>query len=121
MIRLANVLIVDDNSGRADALVQRLGRGSYHAVVAKNATDGLGHVRLEHPDLVLVVAEPISFGRSLKADPASDDIPVIVLAETVTPDLCALALEAGLDDVIAMQCGTALPGGNRPQIPCGRP
>ncbi|MBC7905827.1 MAG: diguanylate cyclase [Rhodospirillaceae bacterium] len=105
MIRLANVLIVDDNTSRADALVQRLGQGGYHAVVALNATEGWMHARLEHPDLVLIASEAVPFGRSLKADSVSGDIPVIVLAETVTPDLCALALDAGLDDVIALQCG----------------
>ncbi|MBC7950193.1 MAG: diguanylate cyclase [Rhodospirillaceae bacterium] len=105
MIRLANVLIVDDNSGHADALVQRLGLGNYHAVVARDAAHGLSHARQEHPDLVLAVSpDPISFSAALKTDPASCDIPVIVIAETVTPDLCARALEAGVDDVIAIQC-----------------
>lgn len=108
MIRLANVLIVDDNSSRAEALVLRLGRGGYHAAVACTAADGLRHARLEHPDLVLVVSpaagDPISFGGDLKADTDSGDIPVIVLAETVTPELCSCALASGFDDVIATHC-----------------
>ncbi|MBX9634750.1 MAG: diguanylate cyclase, partial [Magnetospirillum sp.] len=48
--------------------------------------------------------DPISFGGRLKADFDSGDIPVIALVEDVTAEICARALDVGLDDVISPQC-----------------
>jgi two-component system cell cycle response regulator len=104
MIRLANVLIVDDNSSRARHLAERLAAGGYHAVVATSAPEARSHARDEHPDLVLLVSVPdgdvIAFGSTLKAEPATDDIPVLLLAGETTADVCRRALDAGLDDVL---------------------
>lgn len=108
MIRLANVLIVDGNAQRAQGLRQRLADGGYHATVQAQAEAGLVQARSEHPDLILVGepdgGEAVAFGTTVKADTATGDIPVLLFAETVTAGLCRRALDAGLDDVMAVGC-----------------
>lgn len=108
MIRLANVLIVDQNSSRAAELQDRLGRAGYHAAALATTAETLAHVRAEHPDLVLVAApadgDAIELGQALKAAAETDDIPVLLLAQEVTAELCRRGLEAGLDDVVTHDC-----------------
>jgi len=101
MIRLANVLIVDDTPSRFEMLSKRLGAGGYHASRVEGADGALRHARVDHPDLILLTAKDVALGATLKADAETNDIPVIVLAEDASPELCRQALEAGLDDVIA--------------------
>jgi two-component system cell cycle response regulator len=111
MIRLANVLIVDGNPSRAQALVERLSRGGYHAIVAAGGGGGAQLAATEHPDLVLVGkpddGDAISFGAALHRDPAIADIPVLVYDDQVDSELCARALSAGLNDVLAIGCDDA--------------
>lgn len=111
MIRLANVLIVDDKSSQVLTLPNRLAKGGYHATTVAAKADALAHARAEHPDLVLIAtpadSEAVALGAALKADPATGDIPVLLLTETVTAVLCRNALDAGLDDVVALDCDDA--------------
>ncbi|MGE5515786.1 MAG: diguanylate cyclase domain-containing protein [Bacteroidota bacterium] len=108
MIRLANVLIVDENSSRAHGLRERLARAGYHATTLATAAEALAHARCEHPDLVLVAApadgDGVALGAALKAATETDDIPVLLLAPVVTTELCLRALDAGLDDVLPPDC-----------------
>lgn len=108
MIRLANVLIVDGNASRAPELQERLGHGGYHATVLSATADALAHIRAEHPDLVLVGnpagGDAMQLASELKNATETDDIPVLLLAETVTAELCQSALNAGFDDVLAADC-----------------
>jgi len=111
MIRLANVLIADDNSTRAQQVLGRLAGGGYHAAALADADAALAHARTEHPDLILVGSpagrDAIALGGALKVDPATTDIPVLLFADNVTDELCKRALEAGLDDVLALDCDDA--------------
>lgn len=111
MIRLANVLIVDDNIRRSQALAERLAAGGYHAVTTQSAEDGLATTRAEHPDLVLIGtpagSDAIALGAALKSNPATDDIPVLLLAEAPSPELYRRSLEAGFDDLMDWGCNEA--------------
>lgn len=111
MIRLANVLIADDNSARAQQVLQRLAGGGYHAAALADADAALAHARTEHPDLILVGSpagrDAIALGAALKADASVADIPVLLFADSVSAELCGRALEAGLDDVLALDCDDA--------------
>lgn len=108
MIRLANVLIVEEKSSRAAALGGRLAKGGYHAGWSATAADALRQAQADHPDLVLVGelngSDPIALGAALKADAQTGDIPVLLLSESTDPALCARALDANLDEVIASDC-----------------
>ncbi|MBI5163337.1 MAG: diguanylate cyclase [Magnetospirillum sp.] len=105
MIRLANVLIIDGDRSRSAALRERLAGNSYHATEADTPAAGLALVEREHPDLVLIAGsgsdDGIATGAVIKSNPATSDIPVLVMAGQVSSELCTRALEAGLDDVIA--------------------
>lgn len=111
MIRLANVLIVDEQSNRAQDMVARLAQGGYHAITLPPTAEAVAYVLAEHPDLVLigipVGSDAITLGAALKAEPAADDIPVLLYCEATTADLCQRALDAGLDDVVALSCDDA--------------
>lgn len=111
MIRLANVLIVDERPSRAQDLQQRLASGGYHATILATADEGVAHARSEHPDLVLVGdpagGDGLALGAALKGGADTDDIPVLLFAETVSVELCQRALDAGLDDVLARACDDA--------------
>ncbi len=111
MIRLANVLIVDADHARADALERRLAHIGYHGAIADTVADGRHAARMEHPDLILVGTprngDAITFAKGLKADGETADIPVLLVADTVTADLCAAAFAAGLDDILVAGCGDA--------------
>lgn len=113
MIRLANVLIVEDDGARADALCERLALGGYHTIWVRDGADALHQAKAEHPDLVLLgamgAADPVSLGAALKADPITGDIPVLLLTEAGTgaadAALSARAEAADLDEIIAADCG----------------
>jgi diguanylate cyclase (GGDEF) domain len=108
MIRLANVLIVEESSSRAEALRERLGHGGYHAAWVRTGAEAEHAARTDHPDLVLLGTpeggDAIGLGRALKTDPATGDIPVLLLAEREDSGLCARALDANLDEVITAAC-----------------
>lgn len=108
MIRLANVLIVDGNRTRTQSLSERLSHGGYHTATAASVTTGRALARAEHPD-VIVLIEPeednaVAFGQELKADEITADIPVVLMADKIDADLSSRALQAGLDDLIALDC-----------------
>ncbi len=111
MIRLANVLIVDENAPRAHQLRRRLADCGYHAAAVSAMAEGLDHAQREHPDLVLIGTpaggDPIALASALKQGAQTDDIPVLLFADVVTADLCRRALDAGLDDVLGLACDDA--------------
>ncbi|MDA8230333.1 MAG: diguanylate cyclase [Magnetospirillum sp.] len=108
MIRLANVLVVSAGRPEPDDLCDSLIRAGYG--VASAATDGaLRRAASERPDVVLIADSGdglpfVALGKAFKDDGATADIPVVLAAGTVGPELCAAALDAGLDDVIAIGC-----------------
>lgn len=108
MIRLANVLIVDGNHDRSEEMRARLGHAGYHASTVPTGVDALGHLRHEHPDLV-IVADPadgdaIELGAQIKNAKETNDIPVLLLAPEATAEVYRRVLAAGLDDVLTPQC-----------------
>ncbi|HLO75616.1 MAG TPA: diguanylate cyclase [Magnetospirillum sp.] len=108
MNRLANVLIVDERSSRAQELSQRLAKGGYHTIALAAAAEGLARAKAEHPDLVLIGdpagADAVALASTLKGEPATVDIPVLLYADEASPELCRKALDAGLDDVLTVSC-----------------
>ena len=104
MIRLATVLVADSGSPAAEPLLARLGHNGYHVIRAETAEQALALTVSEHPDLVLLGelgGIQTEIGARIKADSHSADIPVVVMTETVRPDLALAVLEAGLDDLVA--------------------
>jgi two-component system, cell cycle response regulator DivK len=92
------ILLVDDHEDNRLALMMVLERGGYRAIGAENGAEALERARRERPDLVLMdLAMPVMDGRTamreLRNDPATRDIPIVVLT--------AMALSVDRDELIA--------------------
>lgn len=110
MIRLANVLIIDANPTQAAALKERLARGGYHATIAHALTHGQAAALAEHPDLILIGQidqDPVAAATAIKSDATTADIPVVLVAERPSAELCDRCLKADIDDVLAVGCSDA--------------
>ena len=101
----ARVLVVDDEAGNRDLLGRRLQREGYAVVSAAGGREALELVAREPVDVVLLdVMMPDLDGLAvlerLKADPASRDLPVIMIS--ALDDLSAIArcIEAGALDYL---------------------
>jgi len=97
------ILLVEDNEMNRDMLSRRLSRRGYEVVVAVDGRQGLDLARQQKPDLILMdMSLPVLDGwettRQLKADPATQAIPVIALTAHAMSGDEEKAREAGCDD-----------------------
>jgi two-component system phosphate regulon response regulator PhoB len=82
---MKRVLIVDDDADVTKFVSKLVERAGYQAVVAKNGMEGMGKVREDKPDLIILdVLMPKESGirmyRELKTDELFKDIPVVMLS-----------------------------------------
>lgn len=107
MIRLANVLVIDAARPLAGGLTAALTAAGYSVGAPPAGSDPGFRVAAEHPDLVLIGDDgpgAIALARTLHADAATDDIPLLLVTDRLTADLTARAFAAGFDDVIDAGC-----------------
>ena len=100
---MPSILVVEDNEASRDALARRLERRGYQIVMAADGEQAISVAQSAKPDLILMdLGLPIIDGweatRQLKADPATRDIPIIVLSAHAMTDDRELALAVGGDD-----------------------
>ncbi|GAA2979341.1 SpoIIE family protein phosphatase [Actinokineospora diospyrosa] len=100
----ATVLVVEDNADLRGFLARLLG-AHWAVVVAANGEQALAAVRERRPDLVLSdVAMPglDGFGllAALRGDPATEQIPVILLSARAGEEAAIEGLTAGADDYL---------------------
>lgn len=100
---MAKILIVEDNEPNRDMLSRRLERRGFEVVVAVDGAEGVAKSKSEHPDIVLMdMSLPVMNGweatRAIKADPATQTMPVIALTAHSMPGDREKAMEAGCDD-----------------------
>lgn len=98
----ASILIVDDSKLVTDIVKMRLEMHGYEVEVAHNGEEGLRRVRDSLPDLVVLdVQMPGIDGyevcRRLRAQPALEDLPIIMLTSM---DDRRAGFEAGVDDYL---------------------
>jgi phosphoserine phosphatase RsbU/P len=99
------ILIVDDEPFNVDYLEQELDELNYETVNARNGQEALDQVWAEHPNLVLLdIMMPVMDGfevlRHLKADPATCDIPVIVISANSDLGSVVRGIELGAEDYL---------------------
>jgi len=100
---MSKILLVEDNEMNRDMLSRRLERKAFEVIIAVDGQAGVNMATSESPDLILMdLSLPVIDGweatRRIKADPATQSIPVIALtAHAMTGDE-QKALEAGCDD-----------------------
>jgi CheY-like chemotaxis protein len=100
---MAKILLVEDNEMNRDMLSRRLIRRSYEIALALDGKQGVDMALSESPDLILLDRSlPVLNGwdaaRILKADPATQKIPIIALTSHAMGGDREKALEAGCDE-----------------------
>ena len=82
---MKKVLVVDDDVDIRKVVSKLVEKSGYEAMEAKNGVEGMGKVREDKPDLIILdILMPKESGirmyRELKMEEALNDIPVIVLS-----------------------------------------
>lgn len=100
---MARILIIEDTENNRVLLTRRLKPKGHEVLTAEDAELGLPLAAAERPDLILMdVGLPGMDGwsatRQLKANPATQAIPVIALTAHAMQGDREKALEAGCDD-----------------------
>jgi CheY-like chemotaxis protein len=101
--RAKTIMVVEDNEASRDALSRRLERRGYQVVLAIDGHEAVSIGRSATPDLILMdLGLPGIDGweatRQLKSDPATSQIPIIVLSAHAMTNDRDMALAAGGDD-----------------------
>jgi phosphoserine phosphatase RsbU/P len=99
------ILIVDDEPFNVDYLEQELDDLGYKTVSACNGQDALEKVQAETPDLILLdIMMPVMDGfevlSHLKADPATRDLPVIVISANTDLKSVVKGIQMGAEDYL---------------------
>ena len=97
------ILLVEDNEMNRDMLTRRLERKGYEVVIAVDGKAGIDMASSATPDIILMdLSLPVIDGweatRKIKADPATQSIPVIALTAHAMAGDEQKALAAGCDD-----------------------
>jgi CheY-like chemotaxis protein len=100
---VAKILLVEDNEMNRDMLSRRLERRGYEVLIAVDGQAGVAIATAETPDLILMdMSLPVMDGweatRTLKAAPATSNIPIIALTAHAMSTDRDKALDAGCDD-----------------------
>jgi CheY-like chemotaxis protein len=100
---MTKVLLVEDNEMNRDMLTRRLERKGFEVVIAVDGQAGIDMASSAGPDIILMdLSLPVIDGweatRKIKADPATQPIPVIALTAHAMAGDEQKALEAGCDD-----------------------
>ena len=100
---MPTIMVVEDNELSRDALSRRLERRGYRVVLAVDGEQAIALGRTVRPDIILMdLGLPRVDGweatRQLKADPATQRIPIIVLSAHAMTNDRDNALRAGGDD-----------------------
>jgi adenylate cyclase len=99
------ILIVDDEPLNVDYLEQELEELNYDTLAATNGQEALDCVHSSAPDLILLdIMMPIMDGfavlERLKADPATRDIPVIVISAMTDLQSVVKGIKRGAEDYL---------------------
>lgn len=99
------VLMVDDDKMLLDMYKERLEMATFEVETSSNGEECLAKIHQVKPDIILLdIMMPKVNGydtlSSIKSDPATKDIPVIILSALVRDINKSRAIEAGADDYI---------------------
>ena len=100
---MSKILLVEDNEMNRDMLTRRLERKGFEIVIAVDGKAGIDMASSSNPDIILMdLSLPVIDGweatRQIKADPATQSIPVIALTAHAMAGDEQKALAAGCDD-----------------------
>ena len=101
----ARVLVVDDVEINVKLLEAKLTSEYFHVITASDGVAALAQARRERPDILLLdIMMPLMDGfevcRRLKGDPATSDIPVVMITALSDSANRVRGLEVGADDFL---------------------
>jgi len=107
-----SLLIVEDNEGIRDFIVEAIGSG-YQIMTASNGAEALSMMQTELPDIIITdvmmpVMDGITFLTKVKADRNTSHIPVIVLTARTGLIYKKEGFDIGADDYITKPFNTLL-------------
>jgi two-component system cell cycle response regulator DivK len=102
-MKMAKILLIEDNEMNRDMLSRRLQRKGYEVLLAVDGQQGVDICRAELPSLLLLdLSLPVKDGwqvaREVKADSKIKHVPIIALTAHAMADDRQRALQAGCDD-----------------------
>ncbi len=100
---MTRILLVEDNEMNRDMLSRRLKRKGFEVLIAEDGRAGVDLATTERPDLILLdMSLPVMDGWEaaghLKANPQTQEIPVVALTAHAMEGDREKALAAGCDD-----------------------
>jgi two-component system cell cycle response regulator DivK len=100
---MSKILLVEDNEMNRDMLSRRLERKGFEVMTAVDGRSGVDMASSSNPDIIIMdLSLPVMDGweatRRIKADSATQSIPVIALTAHAMAGDEQKALEAGCDD-----------------------
>ena len=100
---MSKILLVEDNEMNRDMLTRRLERKGFEVVIAVDGQAGVDMASSSNPDIILMdlslpVMDGLEATRQIKADPATQPIPVIALTAHAMAGDEQKALQAGCND-----------------------
>lgn len=104
-LKYNRVLVVDDEEYNRDMLSNRLRRRGYYCLVAEGGEQALEIIAREEIDVVLLdIMMPVVDGyevlRRLRSEPATEELPVIMVTANIESDEVVRSLEMGANDYI---------------------
>lgn len=102
----AKILVVDDIAPNVKLLEAKLTREFFHVITAMSGPEALEKAKNEHPDVILLdIMMPGMDGfevcERLKADPSTQNIPVVMVTALTDISDRVRGLEAGADDFLS--------------------
>ena len=106
---MRHVVIIEDEPDVANLLAHRFSLEGFSVSTASDGQAGLHAVHIRHPDLIILdLLLPLTSGwevcRALKANLATQEIPVIIVSAVGGPGDRIAALDMGVDDFIVKPC-----------------
>ena len=103
---MARILIIEDNVDNMSLMRILMERENYQVITAYDGRDGLQVIREQHPDLILLDLDmPVVDGwgviDQVKADPALQNIPIVVVSAHFLPGDDRRVFEAGCAAFVA--------------------
>ncbi len=101
----SKVLIVEDDRSLADVLAYNLQQAGYEVLTARDGQDGLTQAQLKAPDIVLLdlmlpVIDGLEVCRRLRADPATRNVPILMLTAKSEESDELIGFSLGADDYV---------------------
>ena len=101
----ATILIVEDDASLAEVVDYNLSQEGYRTKVARDGQQGLREIRLSTPDLVVLdlmlpMIDGLKICRSLRADPALQDLLVLMLTAKSEESDQLVGFSVGADDYV---------------------